>query len=279
MAWPKLKNIILLILLITNLCLLAMVAHREVWDRGLQRQARADAISFLAQRGVQLTDHTVPQSITLSVQTVERDLSAEQAAAAALLGPGLQVEARGGEVYRYQSKKGALQCHSSGEFWADFAVGAFPTTGQTMQEHALSTLGALHFEGEVLAQTGTTADGSITLRQRWSGVPLLNCQVTLIYRENRLTSITSGRWLMGTPTPTAKALPTVTTALMSFYTGLNELGDVCSSISSITQAYSLSTVLSGPVPLVPVWYVTTDTGAYQLDLTTFTLSRAEASAD
>lgn len=39
MAWPKIKNIIILMLLVTNLCLLAFVGWREIRDWQLQDKA------------------------------------------------------------------------------------------------------------------------------------------------------------------------------------------------------------------------------------------------
>ena len=58
MAWPKIKNIIILILLGTNLCLLVFAASRGLSDRRQQEQARANAISFLQQQGIELDEET-----------------------------------------------------------------------------------------------------------------------------------------------------------------------------------------------------------------------------
>ena len=61
---------------------------------------------------------------------------------------------------------------------------------------------------------------------------------------------------------------------MRFYTGMNALGDVCSRVSGIAEAYAVGSTVSGPMPLTPVWCITTDTGAYQLDTLTGALSRS-----
>lgn len=72
---------------------------------------------------------------------------------------------------------GCSQCHSSGEFWADFQSGAFPVPeGAEMAEHALETMELLHFQGEVVSSAGNAQDGSVTLRQLWNGVPVLPCR-------------------------------------------------------------------------------------------------------
>lgn len=120
MAWPKIKNIIILMLLVTNLCLLAFVGWREIRDWQLQDKALEQAVSFLAERGIQVDERIVPRSAELPPMGMERDLEEEQTLAAALLGDGLTREERSGEVYVYEGERGLLQCHSSGEFWPTF---------------------------------------------------------------------------------------------------------------------------------------------------------------
>ena len=58
MAWPKIKNIIILMLLVTNLCLLAFVGWREIRDWQLQDKALEQAIRLTetAFRNVLLPD-------------------------------------------------------------------------------------------------------------------------------------------------------------------------------------------------------------------------------
>ena len=66
---------------------------------------------------------------------------------------------------------------------------------------------------------------------------------------------------------------TVATALISFLNGVGALGDVCNHIDAVEQGYSAAASLSGPILLTPVWRVTTDTGAYQLDTVTGGVTR------
>ena len=86
MEWSKMKNMILMILVVTNLILLAFVLHRQYQTNRMQEQARSQAILFLAERGVQVEEDVVPARISLQPQTAQRDLEQEGAAAARLLG-------------------------------------------------------------------------------------------------------------------------------------------------------------------------------------------------
>lgn len=273
MQWSKLKNIILLILVITNLFLLYFVLRDTLQKHQFEMDARTNAISFLAEKGIQVTQEQVPQTIKLLSQTVERDLEEESVLAAALLGGDVRVEARGSEIYRCQNQTGWIQFHSDGSFSAQFEAGAFPVTTDRKTAGA-EWLKRMNFEGEVLNETEST----LTVRQLWKGIPLFTQQVTLVFEDNCMVAMTGGRRLMGEPEAEADQSPvTVATALIDVFRGLNELGDVCSEISAIREGYAATASLSGTMTLTPVWHITTDTGTYQLNTLTGVLTRAAGS--
>lgn len=269
MEWPKLKNIILIILVLTNLFLLGFVVQRELQDSSLQRKTLENAIQFLANKGVEVAEGQVPDRITLLPQTVERDLEREGVLAVQLLGGSVRVEAPGGGVYRYYNENGTLQFHNDGVFSGEFLPGTLPV-GEDWEAGCLALLAKLDFEGELLETDGTR----LTFRQLWAGQPLFNQQVTLELQDGCLVAMTAGRRLMGEPVEdTARQTITVATALIDFLNGVNALGDVCSRIDGIETGYVSAASLTGPMTLTPVWRVSTDTGAYQLDMVTGVLSR------
>ncbi len=269
MEWPKLKNIILIILALTNLCLFAFVFRRDFQNSAYQRQARSEAIQFLVDRGVAVAEDQVPDKIGQAPQTVERDLEEEGALAARLLHGSVQVEARGGEVYRYFNENGSIQFHSDGAFVGTFDDGFFPV-GKDREKDCLALLDKLDFEGELIQER----TNSLTFRQLWNGLPLFSQQVTLEVRDGCVTALTAGKRLVGQPVEdSGRATVTVATALVAFLNHVNALGDVCSRVDSITQGYASSVALSGPMTLTPVWRIVTDTGAYQLDMVTGALTR------
>lgn len=133
MKWSKLKNIVLFLLVVTNLCLLVIVGHQTLEEVRSRQQNRIDAIQFLIDRGVEITEEQVPDQIELRAQQVERDLELERQLAARLLGPAAQLEKRGGEVYLWSSGNGYIQFHSDGAFQAELAAGVFPV-GEDREE-------------------------------------------------------------------------------------------------------------------------------------------------
>ena len=278
MAWPKIKNIIILILLGTNLCLLAFAVSRGVGDRQQQEQARANVISFLQEQGIEVEEELVPKSMDLQPQVVRRDAEQECVLAAALLDGEVSVEARGAEVYRYYNQNGSVQFHSNGEFSARFSAGGIPSGEMGLEEHGRQILERLEFQGELLRTEQEGANCSLAYRVYWEGMPLLNCQAILHYEKGNLVRIAAGRRLVGEPEPDNSAQQiTVATALMKFYTGMKTPGDVYTQITGITPGYVVSSTLSETMPLVPVWHISTDVGTFQLDITTGTPSRISGS--
>lgn len=273
METPKLKNIVLLILVVTNLCLLVFVAGMEGQDRAQQKQARAEAVQFLENRGIRLEESQVPEKMTLMPQTVERDLERESVVAAQLLGEGVKVQDRGAGVYRYFNEQGSIQFHGDGSFSAQFSQGLFPLE-KSVEQECLVLLSKLDFEGELLELETEAGGGRLVFRQLWEGQPVFTQQVTLETDGVCITGMTAGRRLAGQPVrDQSRTTVTVATALVEFLNGLNSLGDVCSRVDEITQGYTAGSSLSGPMTLTPVWRISTDTGSYQLDLVTGGLVR------
>lgn len=269
MPWTKLKNIILVILVITNAALLALVAGPAIQSSRVDSRAREDAIRLLQGRGVQVEESAVPETIALLPRVVERDLSVEERAAAALLDGPVTAEARGGEVYRYYNENGFLQFHSDGTLSAQLEPGRFP-----LGENPAAGCAALMEKLGVRGTVAEEAEETLVFRQEWEGWPLFTQQVTLVCQDGCLSAIAGGRQLVGRPQEDAsRTTLTVATALIDFLNGVNALGDVCSRIDAIEPGYVAASSLSGPTVLTPVWRVTTDAGAYQLDTVTGAVSR------
>lgn len=265
MEWRKLKNIILLILLALNAALAILIGGPALSDHYRDLQADREAAAFLEQKGIQFGDTVIPNPEDLFAQNVVREREAEAHLARKLLGDDVVQEARGGEVYRYTSNLGMVQFHSDGSFWAQLVPGAFPT-GDDPQGTAIGLLEQLEFSGQIVTLE-EAGENTVTVRQVWDGAHLFNQQATVIWNDDEIMEITAGRRLYGTPVADeTRRTITLATALIDFYNGLNRLGDVCSRVDEIIPGYISTTSLTRQMELTPVWRITTDTGAYQLDL-------------
>lgn len=274
MEGTRIKNMVILILLLLNGFLLFLVLGRWAEDTHSHEAARSSAIEIIRADGVALVEDAVPEDMTLTHMKTVRDTAWENELAVVLLGGAVGVEARGGEVYRHQNENGWIQFHSTGEFMAELEPAAFALGEQTAAQHGAALLERMGFECRLLNDATQDGQGSITFRQLHKGVPVLGCQATLVYRDGGLAGIVDARRMPGVPHRTVgEASLSVASALMRLYNGLKELGDIYTRIDSITPAYTMSAGRSGTAGLTPVWHVQTDTGAYQMDIQTGQISR------
>lgn len=273
MEWSKLKNIIILILVLANLFLLIMVGTQQRSSVQYQEQAISDALAVLDRNGIRLNRDIIPDKISLTPLTVARDRANEAALATELLG-NCAVSDLGGGRFLYQSDLGQAEFRSNGNFSFVFAVGAHTASAAVEQQaHALATMTRIGFSGTPVSREAPGQRTLITLRQTYQELPVFSCHVTLEYEGYDLRSIT-GQRLMGNPTADTDSGTSITvpTALLRILNGITGLGDICSEITDITPGYLLSS--TDTVRLVPVWYVTTDTGTYTLNTLTGALDRA-----
>ena len=269
MPWTKLKNIILLILALTNLFLLGLVVSQNLQNSRQNSQTRQSTILFLRERGVQVEEESIPQSVDLVPQTADRDLGAERLAAQALLKGEVETEARGGEIYRYENDLGWIQFHSDGTFSAWLEPGAYPVGGDR-EAGCAAALEAMGFEGTLTDEEGE----ELTFRQSWNEIPLFSQQVTVVCSGESVSTI-SGQRLLGQPKEDpGRTTISVSTALVRFLNGVSTLGDVCNEIDRVEAGYVCTAALSGSMAMTPVWQITTDTGVYQLDTVTGEVRRA-----
>lgn len=276
MAWSKVKNIVILILLSMNLVLAGFSVNRMMQARQTRAQARSEAIAFLQSREIQLEESEVPKDMALTPMVVSRDVAAERRLAENLLMGAVETEARGAEVYRYSNQNGFIQFHSNGDFSAHFTPSVMRVEEQSIQAHSEQIMARLGIQGNADPAVTVREDGTKTVnfREEWDGVALMNCQVSLNYADGALVSITNGRRLVGTPVEdTAESAGSVATALMRFYNGVSAMGDAYSEIREIEPGYLLTSTIGETMPLTPVWRIKTDVRTYQLDLQTGVLSR------
>ena len=167
METGRIKNIVIIILLLLNTALLALTLGRRAQEARSAAAARESAAAILRDAGIELDDAVLPGEMELCPMEVPRDLVSEEQTARALLGQSVEAEILGGGVYRYQGERGAIQFHSSGEFSAQFAADAFPLNGLTAQEHGAQVLRTLGFEAQIAGGEVSGGAGASPSARRW----------------------------------------------------------------------------------------------------------------
>lgn len=275
MEWPKLKNIILLILLLLNGFLLVLVGTRYTESVQYERTALELTLARLEARGIRVEADSLSPAGELVPLTLERELERELQMARALLGGGeLETENRGGGLYRYWNGRGELAVRAGGELSAAMAdspdwLAADP------ERHAAGLLGRMGIDAHQLGVVREDGWTRVRFRQYRSGAPLFSCEVEFAYDgASRLRSVQGTLLSAQDGTAEQAHMLTLPTALTRFSEEIAATGDVCSAIRSMEPGWR-GTVqpLSGGVRLAPVWLVTTDTAQYYLDCATGALTR------
>lgn len=280
MEWRRLKNIIILILLLVNGFLLVLVGARYSESVQYERTALERTLEVLEGRGIRADADRLAPAGALAPLTVERDLERELQLAKALLGPGevrpwgIQAENQGGGLYRYQFDGCELTIRPGGELSAAMRYGPHQLIAGDLERHAAQRLKKMGIEAE---QIGVTRDGEwtrIRFRQMWNGAPVFSCEVEFVYEAEFFRTVQGTLLTAQAGTAEAGECMTLPTALMRFYEEISASGDVCSAILSMEPGYrAASQSLSGGIRLAPVWLVTTDTAQYYLDCSTGALTR------
>jgi len=268
--WPKLKNIILIILLITNLFLLGLVGLREWNASRYEEQARADAVQVLEQNGIRMELDALPEDQTLLMATVTREREKESKELTPLLG-AVEELAEGGGRYRYTGEKGEATILSRGEFVIYLNEGAYPLSG-TMEEHSEKILAMMGLDAVAVSSWKDGAYDRVSLLQCWNGVPVRTCQIEVTYFEGDLRAVT-GTQLSGTPQAGGEVELSAVTGLLRFLELLSVREDDCGRVNSMQAEYQFSTSLTEVSLLLPVWCFETDTGSYILDMTSNQLKK------
>lgn len=274
MEWSKLKNIIILILLAANLFLLIMAGVQQRDSVQYQEQAVQDVLTVLERNGIAVAPGIIPEQMSLSSMTVQRERELETELAQTLLGDCTLSDLGGGR-YSYQSAVGSAEFRSNGNFSIIFPDGLDLAEGtENAAAHAVALASGIGLSGTVAQQVPAEDGGvNVVLYQTWKNIPVYSCQITLEYRDAALWSV-SGQRLMGEPqmAGTQEQLLSVPTVLMRALNGINDLGDICSEITRLTPGYQMANPAEG-TRMEPVWYIETDTGAYQLNAITGILER------
>lgn len=275
LEWPKLKNIILLMLACVNVFLMVLVVQRQWESRAFVHSAREDAVAVLwGTSRVYLDEALLPQELDLPALTVSRDQVLEQTQAAALLGEPLSLSADG---LRYQGPRGTAQFYVDGEFSAELLPGACPLEGAAPEAYAVSLLAELGMEAEILAEEEQAAGETVVVvRQLWEGTPVFDCTAVLVFRGGEFREIrrdVSYR-LVGVPQAAAQVNRLdLVTLLLRFADYINQNGLVCNEITGFTAGYTLD-AQSEPNRLSPSWLVETDNGSYYWNTVTGTITPA-----
>lgn len=274
MERSKLKNVIILLLLVLNLCLLLLAAGRYWQGKEAEEQLRQNTVLFLKKNGISVLEDQIPWDEPGSVQMTERSSQEERRLAETIL--GTISDNSTGIASEYIGEKGSVRFYPDGRFYLSFQEKSMDKTVD-MEHYAQRYLKKLGFEVEKVSSETEGEQTKLVFLQLAEGVPVFTCKIEVVYQKEALSQIQGWR-LQGEVQPSNKQQESLTTPtlLVRFVSEMKQNGFFCSEIRSITQGYVYSTGgLSSQSNLLPVWRIETDQKTHLLNCVTGKLESAD----
>lgn len=263
----RLKNVIILILLLMDLFLLGALAYRRTAAQSVYDRGAEELSALFAADGIQLDPGVIPQSDPPAGRSLSRDTALDRKAAAYFLGKSLTSFNQGGGIYSYTGSAGAALFRDNGSF--DVAGTLSGPDGEAL---CRSFCEEFHYSAPVSRLDEEGSGTMIAVRQH-SGLPVFNASITFTLNQNVLVSVT-GTLLPETYTELEEAAPlSALAALTAFQLQRRETGAVASSITEVYLCYELQSTAAAPMSLAPAWCLVTDTVNYYVNCYTGAVSQ------
>ena len=264
----KVKNFIILVLVIVNTVLLAVILTDSARGTELRREAVEGAVQLLSEYGISVSDDAQLGERSLSVYTVTRSEESERATAEALLGE-VSMTDRGGGIIYYGGTYGEAIFRGTGGFDIQFSASGAPEA-EDMERTALEYAKKLGISLLESSCRTTSSDSSTVLTYTCAadGASIINCTVEFRFMLGRLYSVSGTRPLDYVTSETDTSVIDVPTALMRFLELTREKGHICSELRGLELCYAFSASASGEGSLTPTWLVVTDTGEFYINALT-----------
>ena len=256
----RLKNIVILILVLLNLFLLATLVMRESGEYTVSARLEAELQELFASSNVTLTAHLPDEEPPASL-SVSRDPDQERAMAARLLGESLTSYDDGGGVSRYETDQGQAVFYPSGNF---SITGQLSASGKA--EDACGDFCRQYGYEDLTLNLDEDGSGSAQATLYQADLPVTNAAVSFLFLRGELISV-SGVFIPAGSAAAAgsdESALSAATALTRFLAARRESGAVVSAVSEVSLCYQLGGY-SSSLSLVPAWCITTDTVNYYVN--------------
>ena len=257
MAREKLKNLIILILVLVNLFLLALVVPKQLDAKRRQQQANEALSALYAQAGVTLQWQDIPQAEPASA--LQLPAPDGLACLRVLLGDDLLTTADGSVT----SPRGSAVILDGGEISVTLTDGEAVADKEAFAKNLLDDMDT---EYHTITSEGDTVTATICAE----GLPLLTKSMVLTFENDKLVGghgLPAGKntaFSTGSKTGTSAA-----DALMAFLRSRLDIGWMGSTVLAVTQGYDCAwDAVRQTWVLSPAWQISTDSGNYLVDAQT-----------
>jgi len=267
METAKIKNFILIVLVLANLFLLAIFGVEKSREYEVERQAYNQLQKLYEDAGISLPPALSVMEKAPMGRALARSLEGEREMIEKVLGK-CSVTDRGGNIYIYTGKNGQAILRGGGEFdmllgygVANGSDGKVECAQELVEKLGLKCGGYVHEEidGE---QT------TVTLSCMYDGSEVYNARISCLYSGDNLMIVKGMRFFETDMEINAAETIDAGTALVRFLKESVDKGIVCTSVTDIAAGYNMSGSGTEVCILSPVWYIETDAGSHVLNAET-----------
>ena len=263
----KVKNFILILLALVNIFLLIIVIKNATEEKKAESSRMQALGKILEEDGIALSPDTkLPETVPPTL-SLKRDMNAELHRVSSLIGK-CSVEEQAGNIFIYKGNDGEARFRGTGEFEIILYSGIIKMGKDSVgaAKTALRKLGIKSGDTEPVV----TVDSSNTIVELCctrDGMSIYNAIVSVKFMGDNIYSI-SGTLPFDTKNAvkSSENYPDSITILMGFLESRNQKG--YNEITDIKIGYNIYPTVSGSCTLIPIWYITTNSGSYQLDAET-----------
>nr|WP_325232626.1 hypothetical protein [uncultured Oscillibacter sp.] len=257
----RLKNIIILILVLLNAFLLFSLAQRRASERDAFRRTAEQLSALFQEDGMTLEPGAISQALPPDGVSLTRDTALEEQAAAFLLGDGPASSDQGGGIFHYAGAAGEALFRSSGGFEA-----AGTLAEGNVEDVCRDFCRAFSYDVPDI-RLDEEGSGVFTAQGVYNKLPVFNCTVTFTVEQGVLTAV-SGTLLPKTGTAVSGEAPlSAAGALLAFQQMRRESAAVASTVTDARLCYELQTAGTA-MSLAPAWQIVTDTEDYYVNCLT-----------
>ena len=255
MKTSRLKNIVIVILLLVNAFLLFLLLSRRAGERDSNERRVEQLCTLFEKNGVAFDRALLPDEETHLSLSLERDAAREEAFASALLGTAESSDSGGG-VSRFTGEYGSCSIRSGGT--ADALLSRPVDDPESFSKQLFKTFGYTFLTSQL-----TDGSGSVTGIRSEKGRLIFNASLTGV-SGTFLPALDEGRRTDGLD---------AVDALVHFLDYCSASGVVCTEVRALDEGYLLQTSSASPLRLQGVWRISTDVSSYYVNCKTGEITR------
>ena len=270
MKTSRIKNIVIVILLLVNAFLLVLLLGRQNQQRIAYERSVEQLSLLLANNGIAFDTSLLPGNVSYPAAELSHDADAEATFAYALLGDDAAARSTGGSSV-YESECGSLRFRANGAI--EGTLNLFVSNPIALCENIFRSCD-YEMDDTAYAHALTVSDsgsGTISALRSVDGLSVFAAPLSLTFENNALVAV-SGSFLPSVTLAASAGDADAVSALVRFLDYRNSNGLVCTEITSLTYGYLLQSSAAS-AKLSPAWHIATDVSEYYVNSVTGEISR------